>query len=56
MRDRGDGMARLNDLMENYHIPLGLLITATKEVGDNQDKIADYLEEYISVYGLEKRG
>jgi len=49
-------MSRLNDLMENYHIPLGLLITATKEVGDNQDKIADYLEEYISVYGLEKRG
>lgn len=49
-------MSRLNDLMENYHIPLGLLITATKEVGDNQDKIADYLEEYILVYGLEKRG
>lgn len=49
-------MSRLNNLMESYHIPLGLLITAAKEVGDNQDKIADYLEEYISVYGLEKRG
>ena len=48
-------MSKLQIILEKYYVPLNLLISITKDVGEEQEKIAEKLDEYITDFGLEER-
>jgi len=41
----------LNQLCKKYYVPFHLMITATKEVGEDQDKVARWLIDYMEENG-----